>query len=100
MIEEGEHFFLAEHNREFVGAADTREVLVGPGHFQSDEVKELDCGNILVDGFWRKLAFVEQVELILADGFEIEYFGALVKVPGEAGHVVDVVSLGFGREIA
>ncbi len=34
MIEEGEHFFLAEHNREFVGAADTREVLVGPGHFR------------------------------------------------------------------
>ena len=54
-----EHFLLAEHDGKLVRAADAGKVFVGPGHFQGDEVEELDGGNILVDGFRRELTFVE-----------------------------------------
>jgi len=43
---------------------------------------------------------VEQVELILADGLNIEFRGTSAEIFGEAGHVRDIVLLGAGREIA
>jgi hypothetical protein len=60
VIEEGQHFLLAEHDGKFVGAADAGEVFAGPGHFQGDEVQELHGGNVLVDGFGGELALVER----------------------------------------
>ena len=76
VVEKGQHFLLAEHDGEFMRAADAGEVFVGPGQFESGEVEELDGGNELVDAFRGELAFVEQVELILADGFDVRDFGA------------------------
>ena len=81
-------------------AADAGEILGGPGHLQGGEVEELDRGNILVDGFRRELTLVKEVKLVLSDGLQIEQFGALAEVLGETRHVVNIVSLGFGREVA
>ncbi len=76
------------------------EVLVGPGHFQSGEVEELQGGNALIDGLGGKLAFVEEVELILADGLDIEKLGADAEVLGETGDETDIVFLGAGCQVA
>ena len=100
VIEEGEHFLLAEHDGEFVGAAGAGEVLVGPGHFQSGQIKKFQGGDALVDGIGGELAFVEQVELILADCLNVEVFGTGAEVPGETGDQRDIVLLGAGCEIA
>jgi len=37
VIEKGEHFFLTEHDGQFVGPADAREILVGPRHLQGGQ---------------------------------------------------------------
>jgi hypothetical protein len=79
MVEETQHFLLAEHDGEFVGTADVGEVLVGPGHFEGDEIEKLQGGNALIDGLGGKLAFVEEVELILADGLDVEKSGLTPK---------------------
>src|ERR1019366_1374741 len=50
----------AEDDEEFVGAAGAGEVLVGPGHFQSGQIKKFQGGNALIDGIRGELAFVEQ----------------------------------------
>jgi hypothetical protein len=83
-----------------VGAADVGEVIIGPGHLQGGEIQKLDGGDELVDGFGGEFAFVEEVELILADGFDIEHFGTPAEVPGETGHVMDILLLCAGRKIA
>jgi len=100
MVEETQHFFLAEYDGEFVGTANVGEVLVGPGHFERGEVEELQGGNALVDGLGGKLAFVEEVELILADGLDIEKLGADAEVLGETGDETDIVFLGAGCQVA
>jgi len=64
------------------------------------QVEKLHRGNILVDSFRRELALVEQIELILADGFEVQHLGALAEIAGEAGYVVDVVFLRFRGQVA
>ena len=100
MVEKRQHLFLAEHDRQFVRPADVREIFVGPGHLQGIPIEELHRGNILVDGFRRQLALVEQVELILADGFDVEDLGTSVEILGEAGDVMEVVFLSRRRQIA
>jgi hypothetical protein len=100
VIEEGEDLFVAEDYGEFVGSAGAREVLFGPGHFEGSEVEELDGTEILVDGFDGEFAFVEEVELVLADGFEVELVGALLEVSGEGGDVRDIVFLSACGEVA
>jgi hypothetical protein len=96
VIEEGEDLLLAEDDGQFVRTANAWEVLVGPGHFQGDQVEELHRGNILIDGFRSQLALVEQVELVLADGFQVQQLRTLAEVAGEGGDVVNVVALGLG----
>jgi hypothetical protein len=100
VIEEGQHFLLAEHDGKFVGAASAGEVLAGPGHLQGGEIQKLHGGKVLVDGLGGELAFVEQVELILANGLNIEFFGAFAEVLGESGHISDILPLCAGCEIA
>ena len=101
MVEEGQHFLLAEDDGKFVGAVGAREALAGPGHLQGAAIQKLHGGNVLVDGFGGELALVEQVELILADGLYIELCGAFAEVLGKTGHVSDIVlPLCAGCEIA
>ena len=100
MVEETEHFFLAEHYREFIGPPEVGEIFVGPGHFKRDQIEELQGGNALIDGFGGKLAFVEEVKLILADGLDVEKLGAHAEVLGESGDHSDVVLLGAGCQVA
>ena len=83
-----------------MGPADARKILVGPRHFQGDQVEELHRGNILVDGFRRELALVQQVELELTDGFQAKQLGALAEIAGEGGDVVNVIAPGLESETA
>jgi hypothetical protein len=95
-----EHFLLGEHDRKLVRTAGAGKVLVGPGHFERGEIEKPQGGNAPIDRFGGELAFVEQVELILADGLDVEFFRTLSEVVGEAGHASDIVLLGAGCEIA
>jgi hypothetical protein len=62
--------------------------------------RKLHRGNILVDSLRGEFAFVEQVQLLLADGLEVQLFGAPAEILSEPGDVMDIVALGFRREIA
>lgn len=84
VVEKGQHFLLAEHDGKFVGAASAGEVLASPGHFQGGEIQKLHGGKVLVDGLGGELALVEQVELILTDGLNIEFSGLLPKYLAKA----------------
>jgi hypothetical protein len=97
VVEKGEDLFLAEDHGQLVSAADVGEILAGPGHLQGGQIKELERGNALVDGFRRELALVEKVELILADSLAIEDLGAAAEVAGEGGDVMDDRRAAFGE---
>src|SRR5260370_952357 len=72
VIEEGEEFFVTEDDGEFIGSFGAGEVLAGPGHFESGEVDELEGGGALINGFGGVFAFVEEVELVVADVVDVE----------------------------
>jgi hypothetical protein len=40
------------------------------------------------------------MELILADGLQVQLFGAAVEIFGKLGDIMDVAALGGGREVA
>src|ERR1017187_531544 len=69
------------------GAPGAGEVLVGPGHFQGNEIQEFHGGSVLADGIGGDLALVEEIELILADGLDIEILGAGAEILGEGGYL-------------
>jgi hypothetical protein len=100
VIEEVDDLFVGEDNGKAVMAADAWEVLFAPGHLEGVEVKELDSGDERVDALGREFLFVEQVEFILANGFEVEKFGTGLEKLGEIGYIMDIVPLSGGREAA
>src|SRR5215813_13601630 len=93
MFEELEHFWLAEHHREFHGAAQAGEGLLAPRHLQCDQIQELHSGKEGVDAFRRELLFLDQIELILADRFQVQPLRADVVELGEFGDIMDVAAL-------
>jgi hypothetical protein len=68
--------------------------------FGSTAIQKLHGGNVLIHGLWGELALIEQVELILPDGLDIEFCGASAEVLGKTGHVRDILPLCAGCEIA
>jgi hypothetical protein len=100
VVEEGQHFLVAEHNRKLAGAPWAGEVVIAPGHFQGHEIKELHGRNELPDGVGGDPALVQEIQLILADGLDVEHFWAFAEVLGETGHVSDILLLGADCEIA
>ena len=48
----------------------------------------------------REVALLDQMELILTDGFEVEFGGREVKILGELGDIMDVAALRRGGEVA
>jgi hypothetical protein len=81
-------------------AVGAREALAGPGHLQGAAIQKLHGGNVLIHGLWGEFALIEQVELILPDGLDIEFCGAFAEVLGKTGHVRDILPLCAGCEIA
>src|ERR1017187_3391638 len=82
------------------GAPGAGEVLVGPGHFQGNEIQEFHGGSVLADGIGGDLALVEEIELILADGLYIEIRGAGAEILGEGGYLSDILLLGADCQVA
>jgi hypothetical protein len=79
--------------------AGTREVMPLPRQLQGDQIKELDGGDEGVDGLRREFALLGEIEQVLADGFEVEFRGVAVEIPGEFGDIMDVASLRSGGEV-
>ena len=74
--------------------AGTREVMPLPRQLQGDQIKELDGGDEGVDGLLRReFALLGEIEQVLADGFEVEFRGVAVEIPGEFGDI-------YGRSFA
>ena len=69
-------------------------------HFEGDEIQKPQGGNALIDRLGGKLAFVEEVQLILTNSLDIENLGAEAEVFGETGDQTDIVLLGAGCQIA
>src|ERR1019366_7008172 len=64
------------------------------------QIEELDGGDEGVDGLRRELALLGEIELVLADGFEVEFGGVAMEILGELGDIMDVASLRSGGEVA
>jgi hypothetical protein len=62
--------------------------------------EEPDGGNELIHAFRRELAFLQQVQSVLANGFRIELLGRAAEILGKLGYIADVALLGAGGEIA
>ena len=71
-----------------------------PWHLQGRQVQELGGGDEGIDGLRGELAVLGQKELVLADGFQIQFIRAEVEMFGELGDIMDVASFGSGREVA
>jgi len=53
-----------------------------------------------VNALGRVFLLVQQVQLVLPDGFQVQVFRAGVIKLGELGHIMEVAPLGAGREAA
>ena len=100
---------VAEERVDFRGAEDYGKLmrLPGPRHrvfrpygFQRFPVQKLHGRDKLIHGLWRLLPLVEQMQLVGADIFEIEKFGAELIKFRQSFNVVDVVALRLRREVA
>jgi hypothetical protein len=100
VVEKALDLIGGKHDREFFIQADTREVMLLPRQLEGDQVKELDGGDEGVDGLRRELALLGEIELVLADGFEVEFGGVVMEVLGEFGDIMDIASLRSGGEVA
>jgi hypothetical protein len=100
VVEEGRDLLRAEDHRHLVGLFGARTVLVAPGHLQGVAVEKLDGQDRLIDGFRRAVQIVEQMQVELADIFQIECFGAALEELREARHVAHVVALALRRQVA
>src|ERR1017187_2001105 len=85
---------------EFFIQAGSGEVMLLPRQLQGDQIEELDGGDEGVDGLRGELALLGEIELVLADGFEVEFGRVAVEVFGEFDDIMDVASLRSGGEVA
>jgi hypothetical protein len=100
VVEEALDLIGGQHNGELFIQAGAREVMLLPRQLQGDQIKELDGGDEGVDGLRREVALLGEIELVLTDGFEVEFRGVAVEVFGEFGDIMGVASLGSGGEVA
>jgi hypothetical protein len=100
VVEEVLDFQRGRDDRELFVHAGASKVVFIPGRLQGDQVQELDGGDESIDGLRREVALLGQKELILADGFEVEFGGRAVEILGELGDIMDVASLRSGGEVA
>jgi hypothetical protein len=100
MVQKALDFVGGEDHGEFFFQADAREIVALPRQLQGDQVKELDGGDEGVDGLRRELALLGEIELVLADGFEVQFGGVAMEVLGEFGDIMDIAALGSGGEVA
>ena len=92
VVEEVLDFQRSRDDGELFLQAGASKVVFIPGHLQRDQVQELDGGDEGIDGLRREVALLDQKELILADGFEVEFGGRAVEILGELGDIMDIAS--------
>ena len=100
VVEEQRHFLLAENDGGVFGNAGAQQACGVEGRLQGYAIKELDGGEKLIHRLCRVPAFVGQVDLILADVFQVQMFRAGLIELGQTGDVMQIGSLGLGRQIA
>ena len=100
VVEKALDLIGGEDDGEFFIQAGTGEVMLLPRQLQGDQVQELDGGDEGIDGLRRELALLGEMELVLTDGFEVEFRGVAVEILGEFGDIMDVASLRSGGEVA
>jgi hypothetical protein len=100
MVQKALDLIGGQDDRELFIQAGAGEVVLLPRQLQGDQVQELDGGDEGVDGLRRRLALLGEIELVLTDGFEVEFGGVAVEIFGELGEIMDVASLRSGGEVA
>jgi hypothetical protein len=100
VVEKALDLIGGEDDGEFFIQASTGEVMLLPRQLQGDQVQELDGGDEGIDGLRRELALLGEMELVLTDGFEVEFRWVAVEILGEFGDIMDVASLRSGGEVA
>ena len=90
----------AEHYRQLVRNPAARQCTLWPGRFQSHVVEELGGRHKVIDRFGRVPALIDQVELVFANFFQAQMFGAGLIESCQTGDVMQVGSLRFAAEIA
>lgn len=100
MLEQAADLIGTRQDGQFLFYPGAGKVLLAPRHIQRGQIQELHGGHERINALGGELAFLEQVELIVADGLEIELLGAAVEVSREIRDIMDIASLCGGREIA
>jgi hypothetical protein len=100
VVEEPLDLIGGEDDGELFVEAGAWKIVSVPGHLQGDQVQELDGGDESIDGLGRLLALLRQMELVLTDGFELEFGGIAVEIFRKTGDIMDVASLCSGGEVA
>jgi len=98
VLKELRHLVTAEHYGKPLRHAYPREVPASPWHLQRDPVHHFDRRNRAIHRIRRQFPLVDQVQLVLADRFEVQMLGALAVMLRECADVVDVCSLCGGCE--
>ena len=94
------HFLLAENDGGVFGNTGAQQASGVEGRLQGDAIEELDGGKKLIHRFGRVPAFVGQVDLVLADVFQVQMFRAGLIELRQTGDVMQIASLCLGRQIA
>ena len=100
VVEEVLNLIWGQDDGELFIQAGARKVVSVPGHFQGDQIQELDGGDEGIDGLRRELALLGEMELVLTDGFEVELGGIAAEIFGEFGDIMDIAALRGEREVA
>jgi len=100
VLQEALDFVGGQDDGQFLIQAGAGKIVFIPGHLQGDQVEELHGGNERIDALRGEFPLLGQIQLVLADGFQIQLLGAAVEILGELGHIMDVAALGRAREIA
>ena len=77
-----------QDHRQFFLQTGAGESMLVPGHLQGDQIQKLYGGNESVDALRREFTLLRQVELVLANGFQIQLFRAAVEVFGEFSDIM------------
>ena len=100
MVEKLYDLFLAQNHRKPMLAPRPRKLLAAPRHFEHLQETERGRRDELIHRLGRELAVLDQVDHVLPDGLQVELVQAHAVVVRQTGHVMEIIGLGAGREVA
>jgi hypothetical protein len=100
VLEQATDLIGAGYHRKLIFHPGAGKVLFAPRHFQRGQIQKLHRRGERVDTGGGELALLDQVELVVAYGLQIELLGAAAEIAGELGDIMDVASLCGGRKVA